>query len=74
MAVIDPAAPVNFFTRLWLKITSWSRFSSAVCITVAVIQEFRDKDIAHITLWLLAGLGVYSAGKALSPYIPGANQ
>jgi len=58
---------MDFITRLLLKVTSWSRCSSAVCLVVACIQEFRDKDLGHITLWLLAGLGVYSAGKVLTP-------
>lgn len=42
---------------------SWGRFCAAVCLVVAVLQEFRAKDLAHIALFLGIATGSYTASK-----------
>jgi hypothetical protein len=34
-----------------------------VALGVAAVQEFRDKPVAHISMWLVVAVGNYSAAK-----------
>jgi hypothetical protein len=42
---------------------SWGRFCAAVSLAIAVIQEMRGKEIAHIALFLSVATGSYTASK-----------
>ena len=42
---------------------SWGRFCAAVCLGVAVWQEFHNADLQHVSLWLGIATGNYGASK-----------
>ena len=42
---------------------SWGRICALVSLIVAVVQECRSKEIAHIALWLGIATGNYTASK-----------
>lgn len=59
--------PLGGFLRGMQGKPSWGRFCSAAALVVAVAQEFRDKPVAHVALWLATATGVYGVNKWLTP-------
>ena len=51
-------------------IPSWGRTCSAVALVVAVVQEFRDKPVAHIAIWLSVAVGSFTATKLTEIFTP----
>ena len=58
-----PTTTQTGFFRDFRGQLSWGRFCSAVSLAVAVIQEARGKDLAHIALFLGVATGSYTASK-----------
>ena len=59
--------PMSWLQRVLGKVTSWGRFSSAVCLLVAIIREFQGADVAHVALWLAGVGGTFGITKWLTP-------
>ena len=53
---------LNALASLW-SLIGWARLCAAVALVVAVVQEFRRADLAHVALWLGAALGNYTVNK-----------
>jgi len=60
-----PTTSTGFFSHLLSGngVPSWGRTCSMVALGVAAVQEFRDKPVAHISMWLVVAVGNYSAAK-----------
>ena len=68
-AIPIPTTLAGWGTRFLMKATSWGRFSSAVCLAVAVIGQFKTNpiDAAHLALWLAGAGGTFGLTKWLTP-------
>jgi hypothetical protein len=52
---------------------SWGRICACVALIVAVVEQFRHADVAHVSLWLGAAMGHYSVSK-ITEMVSGGTQ
>ena len=42
---------------------SWGRFCALASLVIAIVQEFRGAEIAHVAMWLSSATASYTASK-----------
>jgi hypothetical protein len=64
-ATPTPAISTGWVSRMFSGhgVPSWGRVCSAVALVVSVAQEFRDKPVAHIAIWLGVAVGSFTVTK-----------